>query len=110
MYRLNLILPGILIAIIVLQEVCYMARKYSVEAHWRDSARPARFFIIDYRGVFPIVLFLLHIQFWTFYIAIAGIIFFAILERYGFTVPVFLRFVRSFLAGRQKTASPWWRQ
>ncbi len=82
---------------------------YSVDAHWRDSARPARFFIIDYRCVFPIVLFLMHIQYWTFFLAIAATLFFGIIERYGFTVPVFLRYVRTVLGGKRKMAHPWWR-
>jgi intracellular multiplication protein IcmT len=82
---------------------------FSVDAHWRDSARPARFWLIDYRAAFPILLFLLHIQWWTFTLAILTTIFFGIIERYGFTVPVFLRLLRCFFAGKHKVSSPWWR-
>ena len=78
--------------------------------HWRDSARSARFFVVDARAAFPLLLFLLHIRWWTFAIAVISIVFFAILEHYGFTVPVFLRTVRTFLAGPRKIAIPWWRQ
>lgn len=78
--------------------------------HWRDSARSARFFLVDARAAAPLLLFLLHIRYWTFTIAIISMLFFAILERYGFTVPVFLRSVRSFLAGPRKVAAPWWKQ
>ncbi|GJM07234.1 MAG: phosphoesterase [marine bacterium B5-7] len=79
------------------------------EAHWRDSARMPRFFMVDARAAFPFLVFLLHISWWTFWVAIVAMIFFAALERYGFTVPVFLRWFRSSLAGRRKIASPWWR-
>ncbi len=77
--------------------------------HWRDTAHPARFFFVDARAAFPFVLLLAHIRWWTFGVALATTIFFALLERYGFTVPVFLRWLRSFFAGPYKSASPWWK-
>lgn len=86
-----------------------MANEYSTDAHWRDSARPAKFFIVDYRASFPLLLFLLHIRLWSFILAIVAIGFFTLLERYGFTVIVFLRWFRSLLAGKRKFSRPWWR-
>jgi len=87
-----------------------MAENFSPSAHWRDSARSARFFMVDARAAFPIFLFLMHIRVWTGMIVIFSAIFFGILEHYGFTVPVFLRWIRLFFAGSVKTATPWWRQ
>lgn len=78
-------------------------------AHWRDSARNVRFWVIDYRATFPLLFFLLHIRLWTFIVAIVATIFFALLERYGFTVGVFLRWTRAFVAGPRKIAQPWWK-
>ncbi len=86
-----------------------MARR-STEAHWRDSARSPRFFMIDYRAAFPLLLFLLHIRIWSFVLAIVAMSFFALLERYGFTVTVFLRWLRSTLAGPRRFSSPWWKK
>jgi len=80
----------------------------SPSAHWRDSARPAKFFIIDAKAVFPVFLFLLHIRWWTFIIAILATFFFTVLNRFGYSVEVFLRYARSFCAGRRKMAIPWW--
>lgn len=80
----------------------------NINAHWRDSARSAKFFIIDAKAAFPIFLFLLHIRWWTFIIAISFTLFFTMLNRFGYTVEVFLRFFRAFLAGKRKTAIPWW--
>jgi intracellular multiplication protein IcmT len=83
---------------------------FSPHAHWRDSARAARFFLVDYRAAFPLVLFLLHIRYWSFIVAVVAMCFFALLERYGFTVNVFLRWFRSTLAGPRKMAIPWWKE
>lgn len=85
-------------------------KRYSGAAHWRDSARPARFFVIDARAVFPFLLFLLHIQWWTFWLALVCIIFFMAIEHYGFTVPVFFRWLRTVLAGPRRLSKPWWRE
>lgn len=87
-----------------------MAKKFRADSHWRDSARSARFFLVDARAAFPLFLFLLHIRTWTFVLAIVSMLFFATLERYGFTVPVFLRWLRAFLAGPRKVATPWWKE
>lgn len=82
---------------------------FSQGSHWRDSARSARFFIVDARAAFPLLLFLLHIRFWTFGLAIVTMVFFGLLERFGFTIPVFRRWIRNLLAGSYKTSDPWWR-
>jgi intracellular multiplication protein IcmT len=85
-----------------------MAENFAVTAHWRDSARSARFFMIDARAAFPIFFFLMHIQVWTGLLAIVSMLFFGIIEHYGFTVPVFLRWLRTFIAGKYKYSKPWW--
>jgi intracellular multiplication protein IcmT len=77
-------------------------------AHWRDSARPARFFFIDANVAFPLLVFLVHIKLWTFILAVIVMAFFTLLSRYGYTVGVFLRILRSTLAGSRKMAIPWW--
>lgn len=76
--------------------------------HWRDSARSAKIWIFDARAAFPFLLFLLHIKWWTFFTAVGATLFFSALDYYGFTVPIFLRLVRSFLAGPRKNSRPWW--
>lgn len=78
------------------------------DAHWRDSARSVRFFIWDGKTAFPMLLFLLHIQWWTFIVAVLATLFFTLLNRYGFTIEVFGRWLRSTVAGRRKAAIPWW--
>lgn len=77
---------------------------------WRDSSRTPRFFFVDANAAFPLVLFLLHVRQWTFFLALAAIIFFGILERFNFTVPIFLRWLRSSFAGPIRVANPPWRE
>jgi intracellular multiplication protein IcmT len=86
-----------------------MAGTFSESSHWRDSARSARFFMVDARAAFPLFLFLMHIRVWTGVLVVVSAVFFAIIEHYGFTVPVFLRWIRTFLAGGVKSAHPWWK-
>lgn len=81
-----------------------------VISHWRDSGRIPRFFGIDARSTFPLLLFLVHIKWWTFIVAVIATILFGLIERYGFSATVFLRMIRSLLAGRRKLVRPWWRE
>lgn len=78
-------------------------------AHWRDSARNVRFWIIDYRAAFPLLFLIVHVRIWTFVFAVTAMLFFGLLERWGFTVAVFFRWLRSYIAGPRKIAKPWWR-
>lgn len=77
-------------------------------AHWRDSARSIRFFFFDAQAAFPFVLFLLHIRWWTFFLALFAAIAFTILNHFGLSIAVFLRLFRSFIAGKRKIGNPWW--
>ena len=78
-------------------------------AHWRDSARPAKFFFMSAYGILPLVVFLVHIRLYTLIIALSVSIFFAILEKFGFTLPIFMRWLRVFLGGKHKLSRPWWK-
>jgi len=80
------------------------------EPHWRDSARNPRFFLIDARAAFPLFLFLLHIRIWSFVLAVVVTIFFGMIEHYGFSLTIFLRWLRCILAGPRKAAIPWWKE
>lgn len=78
------------------------------DAHWRDSARPTKFFIFDAKAAFPLLLFLLHMRLWTFIVAIVAWLFFTYLNYRGFSIGVFIRWLRATLAGKRKMAIPWW--
>ena len=83
---------------------------FSATSHWRDSARSARFFMVDARAAFPVFIFLMHISWFTGFLVVISAVFFGVLEHYGFTIPVFLRWLRSSLAGPLRSAQPWWRK
>ena len=78
------------------------------DAHWRDSARTVKFFVWDANSVFPFVIFIMHVKWWTFFLAFGVMIFFTLLNRFGFSLSVFTRWLRSSLAGKRKMAIPWW--
>jgi len=79
-------------------------------AHWRDSARTPKFFMMDAYSAIPLVLFLLHIRLWTLILACSICAFFMILNRFGFSVPVFMRWLRAYLAGNRRFSRPWWKK
>ena len=85
-----------------------MSEGYPIDAAWRDSARTPKFFIVDYRCAFPLLGLLFHISIATLVFAVFAMIFFTALNYYGFTIPVFLRWIRSTLAGPYKPSLPWW--
>jgi intracellular multiplication protein IcmT len=72
--------------------------------HWRNTARPVRFFNVDYRaGVFVFV-FMMHMRMWTFLLLliVVGILWY--LERRGLTMPLAMRRVRVALIGAYRPA------
>lgn len=79
-------------------------------AHWRDSARNVKLFFLDFRACFPLLFLIFHIRLWTFLVALVATLFFTALERYGFSVAVFLRWIRAYVAGPRKIANPWWKR
>ncbi len=79
-------------------------------AHWRDSSRTVRLFFLDFRACFPLVILLFHIRLWTFIFAVIATVFFAALERYGFSLIVFVRWLRAYVAGPRKISQPWWKK
>lgn len=87
-----------------------MARHIPASAHWRDSARQPRLAMIDYRATFAFLMWLFFPRWWTFWLAIFAIVFFTVLEYFGFSVIVFFRWLRCFIAGPHKEAIPWWQR
>jgi intracellular multiplication protein IcmT len=80
--------------------------------HWRDSARTPKIGMFDYRVVVPYIFLVLSpsaIVFYLFILVILMTTFFGIIQYFGFTMKVFLRWMRSsFISGRYKKTRPWW--
>lgn len=72
---------------------------FNSQNHWRNTARPVRFFNVDYRaGVFLFV-FLMHIRVWTFVMLLCVFIGLFIMEKRGLTLPLASRRLRVWLIG-----------
>lgn len=75
---------------------------------WRDSSRTVRFFIFDAKAGIPFFFFLAHVSYWTLAISVLSFVVFGVLERFGFSMAVALRLLRSKLAGPVRYAVAWW--
>ncbi|MDP9196350.1 MAG: IcmT/TraK family protein [Pseudomonadota bacterium] len=73
--------------------------------HWRNTMRPVRFFALDARAAFPFLILLVHARLWTLGLAIVVTTFFFVMERRGLTYEAGIRSIRSWVAGRYRTAS-----
>lgn len=72
---------------------------------WRDTGRQVRFMgVVDGRAAFLLMLMIYHISWWTFSLAIGGIIVLVLLERKGYTIPNALRRLRVLLIGPVRPA------
>ena len=77
---------------------------------WRNTMLPIRIYVADARALIPAMIALMHIRLWTFYIALAGIALFAVLEWLGLTFPAAVRMVRRWIVGRRRPAIPVWKK
>jgi hypothetical protein len=69
-------------------------------ANWRDTYRPARFFVIDGRILFLIIPMLIHVRWYTVgpTVVVAAVLFY-FEKRRDMDVPSAVRMARSWLAG-----------
>jgi hypothetical protein len=75
---------------------------HDLYAHWRDSGRIPRLWLIDARGSLTILLVLLHMRVWTFSLMFFVILFLIGLQYYRMPIPVFFRVVLGALVGKRK--------
>lgn len=69
-------------------------------SQWRDSGRQVRFLgFIDGRAAFLLMLMIYHISWWTFGIAVGGMVALVLMERKGYTIPNAMRRLRVLLVG-----------
>jgi intracellular multiplication protein IcmT len=79
---------------------------FSSNNHWRNTARPVRFFNLDYRAGAFVFIFMMHIRLWTFVLMLAVFVVLIILERKGLTLPLAMRRGRIWLIGAKRPAQP----
>jgi site-specific recombinase len=83
----------------------------SSDIEWRYTARRVRVGPFDAAVVLPpLLLFAMRIRWWTFFLAIFTIMVLYVIELFfQLPLPVALRSIRSYLAGRRRYAVPWWK-
>ena len=72
--------------------------------HWRNTARPVRFFNVDARAGVFVLLCLMHLRLWTIGLAVCAMVAFMILERFGLTLPLAFRRLRVWFLGPRRPA------
>ena len=77
---------------------------------WRNTMLPVRVYVVDARGLIPLMVVLVHIRVWTFYVALGGIAVFTALEWLGLTFPAAVRTVRRWIVGSRRAAIPAWKK
>lgn len=76
-----------------------------MDIHWRNTQKPARFFIFDARAFLAVMLFLVHMRLWTFILVILLMFVFWGLERFGLTFDSALRALRCWFLGIRRPAT-----
>lgn len=71
---------------------------------WRETMRPAKFLIFDGRVVLVIVPAFMHLRIWTLLLAIITMFVFWWFERKGISADSIIRFLRTKLIGKKRTA------
>lgn len=80
------------------------------QVHWRDASRQPKLFFISANAAYPMLLFFMHIRWWTFILMISVVTFLSIIEYFGFTPDKFFRVTRNFLVGNMKYKKGWWQR
>ena len=71
-------------------------------AHWRDSALTPKFFIIDARAAFAILILLLRPHWYTLVFAIVVIVLLGILTYLNLPLSVAFRVIKGWISGPRK--------
>jgi intracellular multiplication protein IcmT len=77
---------------------------------WRYTALPVKVAVLDARACIPVLIFVLYWSWTTAYIAIVGMMFFAVISWFGLTVPAVCRVIRRALVGSVRPAVPAWKR
>lgn len=69
------------------------------DLHWRDTARPLRFFIFDAKVLGVLLVWACHLSWATLALALFGMVFFGALELFGLNFMAALRLFKNWLGG-----------
>ena len=77
---------------------------YGQYVYWRETMRPAKFLIFDSRVVLAILPVLVHMRLWTLSLAVISMFVFWWFDRKGVPADSILRFLRSWMIGKKRSA------
>ena len=77
---------------------------------WRNSAQPVRIAMFDARALFPLLSFVVYWSWFTFYVALIGVVFFSLISFLGLTLPSMVRLLRRLIVGSARPALPVWKR
>ncbi len=75
-----------------------------MDLHWRNTQKPARFFMLDARSFTTMFLFMVHMKLWTFILVSVTMLSFWVFERRGLTFEAALRAIRVWFLGKKRPA------
>ncbi len=73
-----------------------------IYSHWRDSALTPRFFTVDARAAFFVLIFLVRPNWYTFGVVVVVFIILSVLNYYHVGLMASARLLRGFLTGPKK--------
>lgn len=76
-----------------------------MDTHWRNTQKPARFFVLDARCFAALLVFLVHARLWTLIFAVVVMVCFWLMEQRGLTFEASIRALRSWFLGAQRPAN-----
>ena len=79
-------------------------------SNWRYTFKPARFFIIDARAAYLVLLWLFYMKIWTFVLLVLVFLILFFIEQRGYSFPSAVRVIRSYFAGRKRSNTPVFKQ
>lgn len=74
---------------------------------WRDTMLAVRLGPFDARVLVTLVVWLGHMRWWTFYVAVAGALVFSALGWLGLSLPALVRTLRRLVVGPTRPAVPY---
>jgi intracellular multiplication protein IcmT len=77
-------------------------------AHWRDSARRAKFFIVDANIIWPLLIFLISMGVRTGILLGSSLVFFLLMEKFNFTLKKVYRYCFVIIVGHIRYRKGWW--
>ena len=78
-------------------------QRNNVGTHWRDSALTPKFFFVDARAAFGVLLVLLRPHLWTLCVAVGLLLFLGTLNHFKIPLVVMARICRGAILGPKRT-------